>query len=327
MDYETFTESVLNHILPLLRPDQSARLKSILKNNGCKYTSVIVDTKGDPVAPAIYLEDYYSAFMEERSVYPDDAVTDEERIDAIARRILDTLDHLTPPNLMEDYRDFESVKDHICVKLVSRSENTDLLKNTPYLAFQDLCILFFIHLEMPDQSFGSILLKEDQFLHWEMTPTALYPLALENTMRIFPAELCALSSILQSFCKKDPDDASKAQDRDLLHDICDLSEDQWTAPEKPMPHQSMVLTNKNKYFGATAVLYPKLLNRIGDALHGSYYLIPSSIHEMLILPSSIGISKPEINAMINEINRTEVSPEEVLADHCYFFDSRSYSLN
>ena len=326
MDYETFTKSVLNHILPLLGPDRSARLKTILKNNGCKYTSVIVDTKGDPIAPAIYLEDYYSAFLEERSVYPDDALSEDEQIDAIAHRILENVAHLTPPALMDDYSDFDSVKNRICVKLVSRSENEALLKHTPSIAFHDLCILFFIHLEMPDGSFGSILLKEDQFLRWELTPTVLYPIALENTMRIFPAELCALSSILQSFCKNDPDDAAKTQDRDLMKDICDLSGDTWMAPERPMPPQSLVLTNKNKYFGATAVLYPKLLNRIGDALHGSYYLIPSSIHEMLILPTSIGITKPEINAMITEINKTEVSPEEVLADHCYFFDNRSYSL-
>ena len=326
MDYETFTENVRLHVLPLLRPTQNARLKKILKNNGCTYTSLIIDTQDDPVAPAIYLEDYYSAFLEEREICAGDPVTDDDRLDAIAARIVDSLDHLAQPDLTEDYRDYETVKDRICVKLVSHAENETLIQNTPYVAFHDLCVLFFIHLEMPNKTFGSILLKEDQFAHWNLTPCQLYPIALANTMRIFPAELCALQSILQSYCGKDPDDAKDAHNRDLMDKICDFSGDPWKAPEHPMPHQSLILTNKNKYFGATTVLYPELLNRIGDALQGSYYLIPSSIHEMLILPSSIGISGSEINEMIHEINKTEVSAEEVLGTHCYYFDHKNYSL-
>lgn len=326
MDYETFTENVRTHILKFLEPTQNARLKRILKNNGCEYTSLIIDTEGEPVAPAIYLEDFYTSFLEERSVYEDDAITDDERFDAIARRILLGMEDLARPGFSEDLMDYENVRDRICLKLVSRSENEDLLKHTPYVAFHDLCILFFIHLEMSDKTFGSILLKEDQFLKWKLTPTALYPIALANTMRIFPAELCALQSILESLCKKDPDDEPKAHNRDTMKKICDLSGEPWEAPERPLVHQSMVLTNKNKYFGATAVLYPQLLNRIGDALQGSYYLIPSSIHEMLILPSSIGISSHEIDDMIREINQTEVSAEEVLGTHCYYFDHKSYSL-
>jgi len=325
MDYDTFTETVLKHILPMLGENRHARLKRILKNNGCTYTSLIIDTKDDPVAPAVYLEEYYSDFLEERSVC-EDLISDEDRIDAIAFRILQGLKNLAQPDLNEDFRNFDAVKDRICLKLVSRSENESLLRTTPYVAFHDLCVLFYIHLEMENKTFGSILLKDEQFAAWDLTPDELYPHALANTMRIFPAELCALQSILESYCNNDPDRAPETHNRDLMDKICDFSSDNWQAPDKPITHQSLVLTNKNKYFGATAVLYPQLLNRIGDALQSSYFLIPSSIHEMLILPSSIGISGHEINEMIHEINKTEVSAEEVLGSHCYYFDHKTYSL-
>lgn len=326
MDYETFTEKVRKHIQPFLKPNQNARLKRILKNNGCEYTSLIIDTEGEPLAPAIYLENFYDSFLEENIYFNNDQVTEDDRFDAIAHRILLGMEHLAQPDLSEDLRDYKTVRDRICLKLVSRSENVDLLKHTPSIAFHDLCVLFFIHLEMSDRTFGCILLKEEQFLKWNLTPTALYPVALENTMRIFPAELCALQSVLLSMCKNDPDDTQEAHNRDTMKKICDYSGDAWQAPKNPMIHQSMVLTNKNKYFGATAVLYPQLLNRIGDALQGSYYLIPSSVHEMLILPSSIGIDSREIDEMIREINKTEVSAEEVLGTHCYYFDYKSYAL-
>ena len=88
-----------------------------------------------------------------------------------------------------------------------------------------------------------------------------------------------------------------------------------------------VLSNRYKTEGAACILYPKLLSKIGNNLKSSYYIIPSSIHEVLILPARNTDSSMEIQAMIREINDTLVAAEEILSYSLYFYeedDGRMY---
>ena len=96
----------------------------------------------------------------------------------------------------------------------------------------------------------------------------------------------------------------------------------------PFPADSMeeesetplyVLTNKARLYGASCILYPNLLDSIADKLTCDFYLIPSSIHEFLILPVLPGTCIQDLNAMIHEVNSTQVEEEEILSDHAYFY--------
>ena len=91
----------------------------------------------------------------------------------------------------------------------------------------------------------------------------------------------------------------------------------------PFPADSMeeesetplyVLTNKARLYGASCILYPNLLDSIADKLTCDFYLIPSSIHEFLILPVLPGTCIQDLNAMIHEVNSTQVEEEEILSD-------------
>ena len=80
-----------------------------------------------------------------------------------------------------------------------------------------------------------------------------------------------------------------------------------------------ILTNSRKTYGACSILYPGVLERMAEQLNGDFYLIPSSVHEFLLLPKEQDRGEDELREMILEVNRTEISPEEVLSDHLYFF--------
>lgn len=81
-----------------------------------------------------------------------------------------------------------------------------------------------------------------------------------------------------------------------------------------------VLTNQLKFFGASVLLYRDILKKCSDLFKDDFYLIPSSIHEVIALPKELVSSRENLNALIQEVNREHVAPEEILSDHFYFYN-------
>ena len=81
-----------------------------------------------------------------------------------------------------------------------------------------------------------------------------------------------------------------------------------------------VLSSRNRIDGAACILYPTLLADICDSLQSSFYIIPSSIHEVLVLPSDSTDDSAKIREMIKEINDTQVAAEEILSYSLYFYN-------
>jgi hypothetical protein len=78
-----------------------------------------------------------------------------------------------------------------------------------------------------------------------------------------------------------------------------------------------VVTNKNKYLGATTVLYPDLVKGIAEDLNRDLYIIFPSVHEFLIIDTEARTSSHRIKSVIRTINETLVEPGEVLSDNLY----------
>ena len=83
----------------------------------------------------------------------------------------------------------------------------------------------------------------------------------------------------------------------------------------------MILTNSRKTYGACSILYPGMLEQLAERIGGDYYMIPSSVHEFLLVPAEREQDREELKKMIAEVNRTELPPEEVLSDHLYLYCS------
>lgn len=78
-----------------------------------------------------------------------------------------------------------------------------------------------------------------------------------------------------------------------------------------------ILSNARRVHGAACVLYPGVLERLAWKEGRDLYVIPSSVHEMILLPD-IGAQQPmELKEIIREVNRTQVDPAEVLSDSLY----------
>ena len=93
-----------------------------------------------------------------------------------------------------------------------------------------------------------------------------------------------------------------------------------------LPYEQYVLTNTAKINGATAILYPNLLQEIGEATQSNFFILPSSIHEVILMKDNGDMNAEELQRMVMEINRTQVAPEEVLSDEVYSYDYRQQKL-
>lgn len=84
-----------------------------------------------------------------------------------------------------------------------------------------------------------------------------------------------------------------------------------------------VLTNRRKAYGAAGILDRNLIPRFAREADSGLFILPSSRHEVLLVPESEGTDAAELSQMVKEVNQTAVSPEDRLSDHVYYYDKQT----
>ena len=92
-----------------------------------------------------------------------------------------------------------------------------------------------------------------------------------------------------------------------------------------IPDTMFVLTNDTKVNGAAAILNDDIRQEIAEKV-GDFYMLPSSIHETLIIPKDAGMEFKELEQMVQEVNQKQVAPGERLSDHVYEYDAKEHEL-
>lgn len=280
MDYEQFVSAVVECAEKELGSEAVVERQRILKNNGVYAEGIVIRKPGGRIAPVIYLDGFYRSYR------------NGESMDYIAGRILEQFRSCPEPPEW-DFReilDFGCVREKIVYKLVNAEKNQNLLKQVPHLPVLDLAIVFYLMISEGAFQNCSVLIKNDHMDLWKIPMTVLYEAAKENTPKLCPYVLRPLADFLG-------------------------------APEEVMPEGPIfVLTNELGINGAAALLYPHLPEYIFKQTGGNYYLLPSSVHEFLIVPEKAGISGGELLEMVKEINGTEVDVQDLLSDHIYYFN-------
>ena len=87
-----------------------------------------------------------------------------------------------------------------------------------------------------------------------------------------------------------------------------------------------LVTNQMRNFGASVMLYDGFWKRMEVMIGESFFVIPSSVHELILIPESFGMDRNRLKEMVKEVNRTEVEKEEVLSDNVYFYSQREGKL-
>lgn len=298
MTIEEFKEILISNIksyLPESYSQANISFDKTLKNNNIELDSMIIANQNQQIIPNIYLNHYLSQVNEGRSI--------EDVLSDIARAYLDG----TCQNPLYDMNtDFDNMKDQIIVRVVGKENNQKLMEKAPYREINDLLVTFRWVAKIDENGLGSVLITNQLLEQWKkdrvIDMNSFYDKALENTERLFPACVTNMEDLLCG----------------LLSDMEDLEE---FSPEiKTGPVAMYVITNKNKINGATAILYPGILEKMAEKLQGDFFILPSSIHEIIIVPDDEKVNLSHLQQMVKEVNRDIVDPEEILSNSIYLYN-------
>ena len=198
--------------------------------------------------------------------------------------------------------EYEAVKGKIVYRLINRKRNSEMLKDVPHREILDLVLVYRIIVAIDTDRKGTILINNEIVAKWGITEEKLYELAQENTMRLFKADMMKMQNLLNELM---PGNESE------------VDED---AP------QLWILTDNERHYGATVMVYPEMMEQISEKLGYDFYIIPSSVHELILVKKDAVISTEALKEMICEVNENEVDATEILSDHPYYYDREKGKL-
>lgn len=283
MKYEEFMEAVKKGMQEKLGEEVKVRLHRVMKNNSVVMDAISIYRAGSNIAPTIYLNDFYQDYLQKGEL--------EEILNALEMVYRSSLKKL--PFHAEAYMDFEQVKQRLACRLVNREKNKEILKNVPHRNFLDLAMVAYYYFEQEDIGSGTILVRENHLDLWNTDAEEILDIARDNTRRLLPEEFMSMGRLLEKYHVE----GSKIQEESGMY----------------------VLTNAGGYFGAVYMMYDNILEKIGQELKDDFWVLPSSIHECMIVPQRCGMQKRELEEMVRDINRREVAAEDFLSDEVYFY--------
>lgn len=289
MEMEVFVRKACKAVGERLGSGFHVEARDVRKNNGVILHGMSVMKRGQNVAPTIYLDTFLEAYELGAA------------FGTIVQRLLQICEESASGEDMDIgfFRSFEKVRDRICYRLVGRERNRELLEDMPHVGFLDMAVCFFYAYQDEEFGDGFILIHNSHMEAWETDTAELLALARRNTRRIFPWECRTLEEILDEL---DVMDGPSGQ------------EDNWIG------FPLLVLSNDRRAYGAACLLYPGVLEGIAEKEGCSLYILPSSVHEAILLPDDGKIMPNELKMMVPEVNRTKVAAEDVLTDSVYYYD-------
>ena len=294
MNYQQFIEEVERRVKEKIKGNETITvyIHTAVKNNGKERKGITVSEKGIHISPTIYLEEYFQQFQEGKP------------IEKIVEKILQLYEEVKCSHPCEEslLQNYEELKGKFACKLIHRGKNEKLLNDIPYVPWMDLAIVVFVLLEVSPYGTATVLVRKEHLEIWGLTEAQLFDEAKKNTPILLPYQFCPM--------------------RKLLREICPYAVDEGEEEEESL----YVLSNKLRSFGAASMLYEGILEKGGQKLGENYYILPSSIHEVIVVPESKSPVKQDLEEMVREINETQVEEEEVLSDRVYYFSRKENRL-
>lgn len=300
-------EAIKKEVEKLCTDNDKVEIQKIEKNNGVIQYGMMIRNENKSVIPLIYLNPY---LMEIRKGKP---------IEETAKLIYHIyqndkkLDSVTASECLN----VNLVKDKIIYQLISLEKNEEKLRNMPHrIIGEDLAVIFSVLLEKNNQAMMSTKISWNFVNHWGIKEEELWELADKNTPKLLPVKMERLTDVLIDLMKAQIEKSGIKLDEEAWNNLLDTHKKQMNEQvESPM----YVLSNQYKIWGASTILYPGVLKAAAKQLDGDLIILPSSIHEVILVRKEMMLDYDTMAEMVKEINQKEVLEEEVLSDSVYLY--------
>lgn len=297
MNFEEFTEKVFGEIRKKADGAFDVQINAVIKNNGVKLTGIAATAEG--CGPCVYLNDFYEEY-ENGKMGPEKAA--DEVYGLLMKHLKDarSID-------MSGFLDWETIKGSIYVKLINAEQNKEQLGTIPHRPFLDLAAVYYaVAGDFGIQGTSTVLIRNEHMERWGQDEDALYQAAMSNMRSDGKPDFKSMKDVI----------------KDILPDAADLIEER----EHGLDSGMYVLTNLRKCFGASELLDKNTLLMIADKVRDGFIVLPSSLHEVIILDPNNAAEYEELAEMVKEVNDTQVSEEERLSYHVYVYSRNEEML-
>lgn len=302
MTKEQFAKEMQDRVQREMGDGYEVKIQHVTKNNGVELTGLMVSDPTRNIAPTIYLDSMY-----------EDVKSGGRTIDDCTGLAAYNLRNGMPQKKinMDFFTDWAQVKDKICFRLVNAEANRELLSQVPHEGFKDLAVTFFYPFEHDEVGKGSILIRNEHAERWGVSEKDLMEAAKVNTPKIFPPRCVPMVDMLVQMISNGP--AGEAE-----------------LPERPFQEEAFpmhVLTNGDRTYGAGVMMYDEYLAKVAEAAGCDLYVIPSSVHELIVLPKDDGMKGEVLRDMVREVNETQVDAQDRLTNSLYVYDRHTQTLS
>ena len=284
-------EELMEMIPENLREGLEIQDTMVLKSNDQKHHGLTFKREESEAAPTIYLDEAYARF------------TCGEELHALTAEIRDAyLQTFSMPEPQKIDFDYDKIKDKLTVRLLEIKRNRDFLATTPYMTVgHGLAMVCDIKMRDGDEGSWRATVTQSMLEGQNYDKRELFMAAMDNAQLIDPPILVDMGQAL------------------FTHEGENLLK-----RSEPLPPEDVsnmyVLSNTGGMLGSAVLFYPDTREHIAEVLGEGYCVLPSSQHEVLIIPDSAGIDRAELSEMVKQANQSVVEPKDVLSDTVFHYD-------
>ena len=300
MEFEAFKNTIMDLVSKEVEDrgleDISLKLTTVESPDGMT-DRLMVSVGESKMSMAFRLKEIYQSVEDGEDI--DHAVykmvnTIEDNISVVKEKEQDVKSFIT---------DYEKVKDNTYLRLIPG--DSPVLKNTPHKMIEDMALVVNVHLDsFSDENGRSCVVVS--------TP-------LMEMYGIDEAQLFA-----------DAEKNSLANEPIVFKPLVDMIKDLISNDEVPNPEDvgivTYIATNKSGFQGAAVAGYPDFAEKAAEAIGGSFYMLPSSVHEFILIKDDGTPKARDLNKMIKNVNETVLEPRDVLSAQCYHYDAKAKVL-
>ncbi len=291
MDYKEFIEQVKRDLPERLAGDlkgASVADSHVEKLQNASYDGIDIRPENGSMGISMSMEGYFAA-VENGTPY-------QEVIGQIAEEAEESYRD-RPVVRPEDYRDYEKMKPSLMVQLVGQEGNESMLEKIPHQDMVDMAVVYWLDFSMTEDGRATALITNGLLESYGISQEQLHRDAMEQAARKQPFEIKGMNELLAELMGGD-------------------------APMNIGRETMYVATNSSRMFGASVIAYPDFMEAAAEKMGGDFYVLPSSVHETILVPDDGREIAAGLRAMVQDVNEVDVAPKERLSNEAYHYDSK-----
>lgn len=297
MDFETFRERFMEDIKDAYERaterEVAVSAETVNKLND-SYEAIMITPKGSKIGLNLNVDNFYEAYNQGK----DYGELVEKAVEVIQENI-----EFKPSIEVSAFTDYEQMKQTIAIEVVSAERNKEMLENIPHQMMEDMAVVYRFVIESDNGGRGTILATHKLLESMETTAEQLFEDAMKIAPEKHPVVIKGMWAMLEEIMG--PEGEFRLTPEDLLGE-----------------EKMFVATVPDKIHGAGVIAYPDFMEQAKEALGCDFFILPSSIHEVILVKDDGATDYSELKGIVEMVNAEQVPIDEQLTDNVYHYDSQ-----